>query len=668
MPGTVVARRVGRAGPCAREGRPEHRAVGSCVAPAGAHATIRNAFALEHPSHPMSAAPTNLSTPPRPGPAASAPGPGSAFDHAVDALRLRTEQIHGLWSLLPIYFVNSMLGAAMVALMCWPVIEPGRIAAWFATTAILCGALVIAGRRLYSPSRVAALGPERGLRLHTALSVLFAAVISLAGWWVVPPDLPHVLVWGLLGIANLVGAPVAFGYVPGALGYGCVVVVAFALRLFSLDDPFATGVGVACLVFLVPYADSLRRASRTFVETYQARFRNEALARRLEQSMAAELEARHAAQRADDAKTRFLAAASHDLRQPVHAGGLFVASLAAERLPPRAAELADRLGRTLSGLDELLGRLLDISSFDAGQVPVQAGPVDVGALLERVASRFAPLAHHKGLELRVRRGRPAWVHSDPVLLGQVIANLLSNAVRHTERGGVLVGVGRRGGEVVVDVVDTGPGIAAEHREAIFEEFVQLGEHARDRREGLGLGLAIVRRLCERLGHACELASVPGRGTRFTLRLGRVVDAHVCQAGPDDDEPDVVGALVLVVDDDEDVLAATDAALRAWGAETLLAVTIDEAIAAAHACERWPDVVLTDHRLGRNSTGLDVARRVAESTGQSLPAIVMSADLDESLEQRVRAHGAELLRKPVDPRTLRARIADARRLAIAGAAR
>lgn len=230
---------------------------------------------------------------------------------------------------------------------------------------------------------------------------------------------------------------------------------------------------------------------------------------------------------------------------------------------------------------------------------------------------------HKGLALRARRGRPAWAHSDPVRLGQVVANLVSNAVRHTERGGVLVGVRRRGDAVVVEVVDTGPGIPAEHRDAIFEEFVQLGAGTRDRREGLGLGLAIVRRLCERLGHACTVASTPGRGSRSSVTIARLADP---------DRP------------------------------------VAAAVAAVDACERGPDVILTDHRLAGAQTGLDVVRRIAASTGQPLPAIVMSADLDASLERRVLEQGAVLLRKPVDPRTLRARIADARRVAIAGAAR
>ncbi|MFZ4760496.1 MAG: hybrid sensor histidine kinase/response regulator, partial [Burkholderiaceae bacterium] len=364
--------------------------------------------------------------------------------------------------------------------------------------------------------------------------------------------------------------------------------------------------------------------------------------------------------------TRFLAAASHDLRQPVHAGGLLAAALAAEPLPQRPAALADQLGRTLSGLDTLLGRLLDISRFDAGQVPVQPGPVDVGAIVEQVVARFAPVAERKGLVLRARRGRAAWALSDPVLLGQVLANLVSNAVRHTEQGGVLVGVRRRADAIVVEVVDTGPGIPAEHRDAIFEEFVQLGAAARDRREGLGLGLAIVRRLCERLGHTCAVASTPGRGSRFSVTIARLADpvpsvmAELADAGS---SVDVAGALVLVVDDDVDVLAATDAALRTWGAETLLATSVDAALEALEACERWPDVILTDYRLGADRTGLDVVRRVAEAVGHPLPSIVMSADLDETLERRVLEQGAMLLRKPVDPRVLRARIADARRIAV-----
>jgi signal transduction histidine kinase len=602
-------------------------------------------------------------------PRSASPDAGSGTD--AEPVRLRTEQIAGLWSLLPSYAASTLLACVMIALMCWSVVAPSRIAAWFATTVLLSALLVVVTRRLCAPGRVAAVGPDRPLRLYLVMSTAFAAVQAAALWWVVPAELPYVLAYGMLTVATLIGAPLQFGYLPVGVSFGVVSMTSLAARLFSLGDPFAIGLGVACLVFLVPYTDGLVRSRRVWVETFQARFRNEALARRLEQSVVAEVGARRAAQRADDAKTRFLAAASHDLRQPVHAGGLLAAALAAEPLTPRAAALSAQLGRTLTGLDSLLGRLLDISRFDAGHVPVQPAPVEVGAIVEQVVARFAPLAEHKGLALRARRGRPAWAHSDPVLLGQVVANLVSNAVRHTERGGVLVGVRRRGDVIVVEVVDSGPGIPAEHREAIFEEFVQLGAGARDRREGLGLGLAIVRRLCERLGHACAVASTPGRGSRFSVTIARLADPDrpVAAAVTDADvAADVAGALVLVVDDDANVLAGTDAALRAWGAETLLADSVDAAVAAVDACERWPDVILTDHRFAGAQTGLDVVRRIAASTDQPLPAIVMSADLDESLERRVLEQGAVLLRKPVDPRTLRARIADARRVAIAGAAR
>jgi two-component system, sensor histidine kinase len=583
----------------------------------------------------------------------------------LDDDRLRIEQIAGLRAQLPVFFVNSVLFFALVMAIAWQAHDGPTLAAWFVGSVGVSALCVLAGLRATAPERVAAFGAERALRAYTALTVVYALDLTLPVWWLVPAEPLPLLAFALLNIAGLVAVPLSFTHIPATLAFGAIALGGVALRLISLGDAFSIALGIAHLVYAIPFVDAVRRGHAVFLASHQARFRNEALARRLEQSVAAELEARRAAQRADDAKTRFLAAASHDLRQPVHAGGLLAAALAAEPLPPRAASLGAQLGRTLAGLDELLGRLLDISRFDAGQVPVQPGPIEVGAIVEQVVARFAPVAERKGLALRARCGRAAWAQSDPVLLGQVLANLVSNAVRHTERGGVLVGVRRRGDSVLVEVVDTGPGIPADRRDAIFEEFVQLGDAARDRREGLGLGLAIVRRLCERLGHACEVASTPGRGSRFTVRLARLADrdpAVATDLADADPAADVAGTLVLVVDDDADVLAATDAALRTWGAETLLATTVEAAVAAVDACERWPDVILTDHRLGEGGAGLDVVRRVAEAVGQPLPSIVMSADLDETLERRVLEQGAALLRKPVDPRVLRARIADARRAA------
>ncbi len=230
-------------------------------------------------------------------------------------------------------------------------------------------------------------------------------------------------------------------------------------------------------------------------------------------------EARDAAEAADRAKSRFLAAASHDLRQPLHALGLFAAKLPEHVQDAEGARLADRMRHSVESLESLLSSLLDISRLDAGAIEPRPQAIALDALLDRLAGDFAPVALERGLKLAVVRTRLV-VRSDPVLLERIARNLVDNALKHTRRGGVVVGARRRGSRVAIEVHDSGPGIPAEERERVFEEFYQIGNPERDRSRGLGLGLAIVRRLAGLLGHRIEVDSEPGRGSVFRVIVER----------------------------------------------------------------------------------------------------------------------------------------------------
>ena len=268
-----------------------------------------------------------------------------------------------------------------------------------------------------------------------------------------------------------------------------------------------------------------RRLNQAFVRSMELSIRNERLVAALE-SRTVELQRQTlAAERAERDKTRFLAAASHDLRQPMHAISLLVGMLHPRASGGPEREVVARLERSIEAMDRLFGTILDLSKLDSGAVKPSIAAVPLRAILDSIEVHFAPQAASKQLALTIFPSR-AVVSTDRVLMDRVLRNLVSNAIKYTNAGGVLVGCRRRGERLLVGVWDTGMGIATEDRERIFEEYFQVGSGPRDRSEGLGLGLSIVRRLARLLGSEVEVASTPGRGSRLGLEvpLVRYLDA------------------------------------------------------------------------------------------------------------------------------------------------
>jgi len=362
---------------------------------------------------------------------------------------------------------------------------------------------------------------------------------------------------------------------------------------------------------------------------------------------------------ANRAKSRFLAAASHDLRQPMHALGLFVTQLNSRIQDPENRRLTGRIEAAVTALQSLLDALLDVSRLDAGVVTPNLTAVPIEPLLKRIEDTFAPDATEKELRFRVVRSGLA-VKSDPVLLERILINLVANAVRYTERGGILIGCRRRGGTVRLEVWDTGVGIAPEHQSAVFQEFYQVGNPERDRQKGLGLGLAIAARLARLLGARIDLRSVPGRGSGFAVELPRAEAAReravISEPVALDDR--LRGACVLVVDDDTLVREALTGLMEQWGCEVIAAADGAGALAAVEALgakRRRPDTVLCDYRLPAEETGGEVIRRLRERLGPDLPAALITGDTAPERLREAREAGVPLLHKPVQPARLRALI-------------
>ncbi|MDB5874409.1 MAG: hypothetical protein JWQ07_3851 [Ramlibacter sp.] len=370
--------------------------------------------------------------------------------------------------------------------------------------------------------------------------------------------------------------------------------------------------------------------------------------------------AKENAEAASRAKSQFLAAASHDLRQPVQALGLFTAALQAMARRPQlggaeVAQIASRLQLSLQGLGRLLNGLFDLSGLDSGTVSVERRTIAVAESLAELQNAFAGPAAEKGLDFRVQLPKRLWVNTDPLLLSRVLSNLVANALRYTERGRILVGCRRRaGGLVEFQVLDTGIGIAQEEQARIFGDFYQVANVARDRERGMGLGLAIAQRSAQLLGGTIKVRSVPGRGSVFSVTLPMAPAPAIASAGDGAAQrPARFGGQVLVIDDDPQITQAMQGLLREWGYDTIIAGSIEAAVAAASQAEgnRGIGLILSDYQLAGGASGIEAIRAIEQQTGRAVPAILVTGDTSANAADEARRGGYPLLHKPVDPAAL-----------------
>ncbi len=374
--------------------------------------------------------------------------------------------------------------------------------------------------------------------------------------------------------------------------------------------------------------------------------------RALEQEAA---RAREAAQQANHAKTRFLAAASHDIRQPLQAMGMFVAVLANGEHSAANRKLIDRIQESLSATEQLLSSLLDVSKLEAGVVEPSVGSFPVADLLERLRAEFEPVARAAGLRFHVVSSRIG-LRADQALLERLLRHLLANAVRYTETGGVVLGCRRRGDQLRIEVWDSGSGIPEDQIPAIFREFHQLGNPSRDRRQGLGLGLAIVDRLAKLLEHPVYVRSTLHKGSVFAVEVPlaeplapkRPVQLDLAIGGRD-------GGLIALIDDEPDVLESMSLFLESWGHTVVAAASCDELVDRLAELRQIPDVMIADYRLRNGTTGGQAIARLRVSLNANMPAIIVTGDTAPERLRMATANGHSLLHKPVQPAQLKAAI-------------
>lgn len=428
------------------------------------------------------------------------------------------------------------------------------------------------------------------------------------------------------------------------LAYALPAILPITVNLFLQEDTFFSWMGLAALVYLSLTLLLSRNLYLSVDRAMHLKYENQDLLVELREQT-------EVAQQASREKTQFLAAASHDLRQPLHAVNLFIESLGSKLSNEAEHHDLHRIRLGLDSLGELLNALLNIAQMDSGSMPVNRVAFPLNPLLRKLVVQFAPLADAKGLRLEITPCGLC-VHSDPVLLERMISNLLSNAIRYTDHGTVRVICQKEGiNHLRIRVIDTGPGIPKVHTTEIFTEFVQLNNPERDRSKGLGLGLAIVRRLSERLDHPVELLTAPGKGAEFSVRVPISHDDVIPDDSREVEHGDrLQGLRVLVIDNERTILDAMKALLEGWQCRFMGAETADQAIRFVDGGLR-PDFVIADYRLPGDMNGHALIEVLHEKIGPC-PTLLISGDTGEQIVRKAKKAGLILLTKPVKPAQLR----------------
>ncbi|HEV2430727.1 MAG TPA: hybrid sensor histidine kinase/response regulator [Burkholderiales bacterium] len=548
---------------------------------------------------------------------------------------------------IPFYVFLAVL---MIGALAAERVSPWIIGAWLAlVAAVLVTRFLLIGR-LPALTEIPA---ERRLRIAVVLSAVNGITHGLAlGFFPFLPEFERAL-QSMVMIAMCAGAVVTTaGYMPVLLAY--LIPMLAPLSILWAASPGVADRGwieASTAALLALFGVMLfalgRDAFRLFRDSFEIRLQQAELNRKLE----AALEEAEAANRA---KTRFLASASHDLRQPIHTLSLFGAALSMRPLDELSRDIVQHINTALQVLTTQLDALLDISKLDAGVVRVNPGPVNLRTFLERVHGDFLPAARAKALTLSLECPAEALAETDPILLERIVRNLLDNAIKYTEKGGVELRVEREPSGFSLSITDTGRGILESEQARVFEEFYQVDNPERDRTKGLGLGLAIVRRLAGLLQIRAEMNSTLGRGTCFKLSLPETRRADVPEPALKEQAP-VVAAHVLVVDDEVGIRLGMKTLLEAMGCRATLADGTEHAVAAARAAR--PDVVLADFRLRGSDSGIAAVRAI-RALYPGVPAILVSGDIAADRLREAEEAGIALLHKPVPVEILKRAIAEA----------
>lgn len=558
---------------------------------------------------------------------------------AIDILYNSLSRVGMIFSLMPVTTIWVM----------WAHIDHALLLAWCAAAyAHIALGLVLV--RAYKRRRPTAEQAPRWGRYFTYFSFATGCIWGGAGLLFFVPESTPLQVFILVVIVVLSVRSI-FLHAYWIESYYALLVPAFSLLILSMllgHDVAYHGLAINFMMGVAILVYEGQNARDAALASIRLRFENLDLVEQL-RTENSKVEA------ANRDKTRFLASASHDLRQPVHALTMFMYGMRKELKDDKAIALLDDMERSITALNQLLVSLLDISKLDAHIVEPNKTHFDLRSLIEVLHTEYLPQAQAKGLAFHIQADDEIFVYSDQGLLESMLRNLISNAIRYTNAGRIDVLFKRQGDTVRAEVRDTGIGIANDQHEAIFREFYQVTNPERDRSKGLGLGLAIFKRLASLLNHRIEMTSQLGVGSCFAIAIpaGKRESMIKTEALPLYlAKRDIDGMRVLVIDDEVAVREGMQVVLEGWGCATILACSEAEALAKLKEGEP-PHAIITDYRLRDGKTGAQAIERLRAQFGIAIPALIVTGDTDPERLREAQASGSALIYKPAQPAKLRA---------------
>ena len=589
------------------------------------------------------------------------------------ALARLAELVRSTYDYMPTALSGYVAGVLVATMLYWPIAPASVMLPWMGAFALMCAVrllVTLAFRRAAPQTRA----QWKQWGLYSNIGTLIAATMWGATGWVFYGQGVGRIDTGLQQTGLII---IVYTYCAVAIPvlsiqrrlyrtYAALCFLPLVVRIALVDEIDHYQLAGELLVifsFTVLLANRYRLALQRAMDL---KMQADELAGRLRiETLAAEA-ARREAEIANRAKTQFFTAASHDLRQPLHAMGLFAEALRQRVHEPEVAQLVNSINESVDALEGLFSELLDITRIDSGVIEVHPQHFEVGDILRKLRLHFEPSAFEKGLALRLR-GSGKVVFADPLLVERVLRNLVSNAIRYTNDGSVLVGCRQRGDRVLLQVWDTGLGISEDERLRIFDEFYQVPNTPKvspDQRKGLGLGLAIVKRLTDLMEAELTMRSTPGRGTMFSLELplGRAPRPSAVLSMPGAKGPvgiTLAGRRIVIVEDEPAVRAGLEVLLVGWGAQIDAFESVAASRAWAAVCDPEvvkPDLLIVDYRLEDGLNGVDAIKALRARFGPAIPAILVTGSTMTGHDKEAHDHDFHLLIKPVVPNKLRAMIA------------
>jgi len=485
----------------------------------------------------------------------------------------------------------------------------------------------------------------------SANSVFIALLWSFMLYWIFDPDSTQnaYLVMFICACFIISSAPILSSFFPAYLLFAVTFSLPLIIIWITSDNSQYQLIGILELVELILMITFSYWINRTWRKSINLQFENLDLVESLQVQ-------KNAADQANMAKSRFLAAASHDLRQPLHALTLFTAVLDEAVEQPKIRRVIGQINMSVKALENLFNALLDISQLDAGVLKPEKTNFDLQALFSKLANDYGPQARKKSVDL-LCCSCPYTLYTDESLLEQILRNYISNAIRYTDAGAVEVSCDVDTTSIRINVTDTGVGIPEHEQQAIFDEFYQLDNPERDRSKGLGLGLAIVQRTAKLLGHTISVQSKPGEGSTFTITVARSTVDTASDALPPTDHMDnkqinKTRPMVLVIDDEASVRQGTQDLLELWGCKVLTATDKTEALAVLRQKNQMPDGIIADYRLREQQTGVEAIHAIHTEYNKDIPALIVTGDIATEHLLEVNKSGFQVLHKPVAPLKLR----------------